>query len=908
MAQPIQNHSGKAPLRQLLDGTVQERDLLQTVIDSINDEIWITDRHGNFTLVNQSGLLEFDLDGRQDVEVGSLANALEVFRSDGSPRPVDEAPPLRALKGEIIRNEVEIVRTPRERELRYREVNSTPLRDAGGAIIGSVSVVRDVTTGKRTAQALQMSEIMYRTLFEGSKTGILVADVQTKRFHYANPAICAMLGYTPDEFQCLGVADIHPPADLPDTMAAFDEMLQGTRDLVETRCLRKNGGVLDVSISSSIATVNGHTHAFGFFTDITERRRTQDELERSRILFAEAERIGKVGGWEFDIDTMRQRWTDEVYHIHEVDPSYEPTVEEGIDFYTPESRPVIERAVQRAIELGEPFDVELEIVTAKGNLRWVHAIGRADLEHRRIYGFFQDITGRKRTENALRHSEEMLNATQRLSKVGGWEWDIERQSMLCTEETRRIHDADPGQTQEGTFEDVQRWVECYDPEDRPVILAAFQRCAELGEPYDLEFPFTTFAGRRLWIRTTGQAVWDGNRIVKVVGNIADITVQKQAEETLRKWNQTLEHRVAERTKELRQSEARFRQLAETTFEGIAISKDGILTDVNTQLAALLGYESDEMLGRPVTDFVAPEARDSVAQRLREGQSIAYESSCLRKDGTSFPAEIHGRMGIWQGQPSRITALRDLTASKLAAEKLQAQQTELEQSHRLSLISEVSAGIIHQIGQPLCAMGANLAVVMAKLSACKLKSCGSLEIIKEIEAEVDNMREVVIHMRKLAQDSRSKCAPMDPNVMLDSVLPLLRQEAATRGIRLEARLQGDLPAVVADAVQLNQVILILVRNAFDACADCPPERRAVTVMTRSVAGAGVELAVSDAGTGIAPEVMDRLFEPFFSTKAEGLGIGLRLSRTIVEAHGGSIQAANNGHGATFRVTLPASAAV
>ena len=285
--------------------------------------------------------------------------------------------------------------------------------------------------------------------------------------------------------------------------------------------------------------------------------------------------------------------------------------------------------------------------------------------------------------------------------------------------------------------------------------------------------------------------------------------------------------------------------------------------------------------------------------------MTYEASCLRKDGSRFPAEIHGRMGTWQGKPSRITALRDLTASKLAAARIQTQQTELEQAHRLSLISEVSAGIIHQIGQPLCAMGANLAVVMTTLSACKAKSCGSLEIIKEIEAEVDNMREVVIHMRKLAQDSRSKCAPMDPYVLLDSVLPLLRQEAATRGIRLETRLQGDLPALVADAVQFYQVILILVRNAFDACADCPPARRTVTVTTRAVEGPGVELAVSDEGTGIAPEVMDHLFEPFFTTKAEGLGIGLRLSRTIVEAHGGRIEAANNGHGATFRVTLPAA---
>ena len=137
-----------------------------------------------------------------------------------------------------------------------------------------------------------------------------------------------------------------------------------------------------------------------------ERKRTEEALKRSTQLLRDTGAMAKVGGWEFSLATQEQIWTEEVYRIHEVDMTYKPTVSKGIDFYTPTSRPIIERAVQRAIEHDEPFDMELEIITAKGNLRWVHAIGKTDQEHGRVSGTFQDITNRKRAEEALLTSLE----------------------------------------------------------------------------------------------------------------------------------------------------------------------------------------------------------------------------------------------------------------------------------------------------------------------------------------------------------------------------------------------------------------------------------------------------------------------------------------------------------------------
>ena len=136
-------------------------------------------------------------------------------------------------------------------------------------------------------------------------------------------------------------------------------------------------------------------------------------LANSREVLAETESLGKVGGWEFNFDTGKQTWSKGVYDIHEVDYGYNPTVSAGIDFYTQESKSIIAKAIKQAVAQGEPFDLELEIKTAKGNLRKVHAIGKADLENRRIHGFFQDITERKSNEVALLAATQATEAASR---------------------------------------------------------------------------------------------------------------------------------------------------------------------------------------------------------------------------------------------------------------------------------------------------------------------------------------------------------------------------------------------------------------------------------------------------------------------------------------------------------------
>jgi PAS domain S-box-containing protein len=161
-----------------------------------------------------------------------------------------------------------------------------------------------------------------------------------------------------------------------------------------------------------------------------------------------------------------------------------------------------------------------------------------------------ELTERKQVEAALRQSETLLNATQQLAKVGGWQWDVEKQTGFWTEETYRIHGFTPQASVPGSYESIDRSLACYDPAGHPVILAAFQRCIEQGDDYDLELPFTSADGLRKWIRTTATAVREQGQIVKVVGNIMDITERKTAEEALRRLNLELDQQVLDRTAQL----------------------------------------------------------------------------------------------------------------------------------------------------------------------------------------------------------------------------------------------------------------------------------------------------------------------------------------------------------------------
>jgi diguanylate cyclase (GGDEF)-like protein/PAS domain S-box-containing protein len=272
-------------------------------------------------------------------------------------------------------------------------------------LLGYIFNVGDLTT---TQQELLEIERHYSLIFEHMLTGfaycrMLFENGQPQDYVYllVNKAFEKNTGLT----NVVGrkVSDVIPDLSEtnPDLINIYARVAQGgppEHFEIYLNCLQK---WFSISVHSPKPE-----HFIAVFYDITERKQLEDEMCKIQQILKATERIGKIGGWELSLDSGKQKWTDEIYAIHEVDKSFEPNVTKGISFYTTESRPIIENAVKRAIELGESYDLELEIITAKGKFKKVHALAEADLEHHRLFGVFQDITERKHLEEELRLQNE----------------------------------------------------------------------------------------------------------------------------------------------------------------------------------------------------------------------------------------------------------------------------------------------------------------------------------------------------------------------------------------------------------------------------------------------------------------------------------------------------------------------
>jgi PAS domain S-box-containing protein len=275
-------------------------------------------------------------------------------------------------------------------------------------------------------------------------------------------------------------------------------------------------------------------------------------------------------------------------------------------------------------------------------------------DKKQLFAAARDITERKRAEKALVKSDALLNATQSLSKIGGWEFDVEKQTLHWTDEVYRIHDIDPAEIEPGSTTHISRSVECYEPDDRPVILAAFQQCVQEGKPYDLEVPFTTVKGRKLWIRTTGNPVWDNGKVVAVIGNIMDITERKNvllAAESLIRRNEIL---------------------MQNALEGIHILDDqGNIIETNDAFCRHLGYTKAEALQLSVFDWEAKLTADEVRTNIRkllDGHAV-FESVHRRKDGSLVDVEVSLVGVVLEGHKCLYATCRDITERKKAEAEL-----------------------------------------------------------------------------------------------------------------------------------------------------------------------------------------------------------------------------------------------
>jgi PAS domain S-box-containing protein len=381
----------------------EERTLAQirAAVEASSDAIGISDAQGHHVYQNKA---LSDLFG--------YATAEELEAAGGGPAVVKAPTVSRAMFDAILHGgswvgELEMV-TKSGRVFPAFE-RADAILDGAGEVVGVMGIITDMTERKEREDALRL----FKELVQHSSDAIGMSTPEG-RHYYQNDAFNSLFG----EIGGRPHETVYVDAGVGNYV--FDTIMGGRSWEGEVEMFGRDGTVLDIFLRAfAIKDQDGRVLGLvGLHTDITQRKRAEEALRESQRLLAETGQIGKVGGWEWDIATGQQTWTQAVYDIHEVDSTFRPTVDSGIGFYASASRPTIVRLVQRAIEHGEPFDAELEIVTAKGNCRSVHVIGRADLPRGRILGFFQDITQRKRAEAAKDALEEQLRQAQKMESIG----------------------------------------------------------------------------------------------------------------------------------------------------------------------------------------------------------------------------------------------------------------------------------------------------------------------------------------------------------------------------------------------------------------------------------------------------------------------------------------------------------
>ena len=362
---------------------------------------------------------------------------------------------------------------------------------------------------------------------------------------------------------------------------------------------------------------------------------------------------------------------------------------------------------------------------------------------------------------------------------------------------------------------------------------------------------------------------------------------------------------------LRASEARWQLIFETSTLAISVfDQDLRYTATNPAFQAILGYTEDELRQLTPLDLTVGEEREAADIRLaelREGKIDHYtaEKQYRRKDGKVIWAQASVARASRSGPEMFIGTMIDITESKRAQESLLATQSELTRVSQLTTIGQMAASIAHEIKQPITSivMGASAGLRWLTKEPPNLKEVRAC--LDLIAANGDRANQVIDSVRAMFQKSRQEKEFFDVNQIIQETLELVRGEAQKQGIVLQSDLSDDLRPVFGIRIQLQQVMLNLFLNAIEAMDAIASGTRQLRVSSTSFAPDSVLITVANSGPGLSPKDINRIFDPFFTTKPRGMGMGLSICRSLVEAHNGKLSAHSGvKQGAVFEITLPA----
>src|SRR5882757_7490643 len=626
--------------------------------------------------------------------------------------------------------------------------------------------------------------------------------------------------------------------------------------------------------------------------------RTAD-LQRSEGYLAETQKLTRTGSWAWDARSQKVVYcSEEMFRIYGLDPQVDlPTRKNFRQRVHPEDRNRTDARFVRVVnEKVDSFD-QYRVLLPDGTVKHVISSGHPVLDENGEFiafiGTATDVTERKRAEEALREREAKIRRLVDSNIIGIFITGLEGRVLEANDAFLHL----VGQDRDDLVSGRVRWTDLTPPEWRERDRRALGELSSntIAQPYEKEF--FRKDGSRVPVLIGGALFEEGGN--EGVAFVLDLTERKRAEEAVR------------------ESEAKIRRLVDSNIIGIFLwDFDGRILEANDEFLRMVSYDREDLASARIrwADLTPPDWRDRNNARIEQqkisGRFEPFEKEFTRKDGSRVPVLI-GEATLEEGGSEGVAFVLDLTERKrveaearTSERRYREAQLELAHANRVATTGQLTASITHEVNQPLTAAVTYALAARRWLGAEPPNFREANDALSLVVREGKRAGEVVGRIRALIKKAPARKDAVAINDSILEVVALTRTEAANNSVSVRMQLAEGLPPVQGDRVQLQQVLLNLIINAIEAMRDVGENERELLISSCHEPD-GVSVEVRDSGPGFAPADLERVFEAFYTTKPGGLGLGLSICRSIIEAHNGRLWASPNvPRGAIFGFIVPA----
>ena len=669
-------------------------------------------------------------------------------------------------------------------------------------------------------------------------------------------------------------------------------------------------------MAHALSNESGNIEFVGAVMDVTERKRAEEELRRSETLAEQRLRLvvdttpAMINTLRPDghLDYVNKGWLD--YFGFSLETALDRadvmniSMPSTADMHGSDWQPVIHpedlseftNHWKSILVSGKPEEHEARVRRFDGVYRWhlFRAVPLYDEAGKIVkwYASAFDIEDRKQAEEALRQSESYLAEAQRLTHTGSWVWQVSgRDALHLSEEWYRIYGFDPEEAMPTREQRLQR----VHPEDRAKWEGAIARAIIGKSDYEVEYRILLPGGIVKHVHTVGRPVLNAaGNLVQFVGSSTDITERKQTEDALRR-SETYLHE-AQRLSHTGSWRHDF--LTGTVTTSPEVRRIWGIDSIDDASAADLFFSRMHPADRSIVEQQYEMAR----LRKTDFQSdfrVVLPDGTVRNVHTIGHAILNKSGDIAEFFGTVI----DLTERKRAEEALRQAQADLAHASRVTAMGELTASLAHEVNQPIAAAMTDANTCLRWLARDQPDMEEAREAASRVVKDATRAAAIISRIRSQFKKGGTERERLDINDVVREILALLRSEAMRYSISARTELAEDLPQVTADRVQLQQVMMNLIMNSIDAMKAVEGKRE-LALQSQRTENEQLLVTVTDTGVGLPPQQADQIFNAFFTTKAHGTGMGLRISRSIIESHGGRLWAVpNSPRGASFYLTLP-----